>query len=378
MTKIKIVILNLGLLLAFISCEPKNELSTLQEELKTKKESYTNLKLEIKDLQKQIEALDTLEVISGIAVNVKKVTETHFEHFFLVNGSFEAVNYAYISPETSGQITAITVEEGEKVKKGQLLAKLNTAIIENSISEVESALSLAQVVYNKQKELWDKNIGSELDYLRAKNDVERLQNQKKTLQSQLDMAYIKSPINGIVDDITQNQGELAMPGQLLMQIVNLDHFYFNAEVSESYLPYLHPGDSVKIRLTTYDNKTIDAKIHRIANIINPENRSFKIQVKLGNKYKLLKPNMLAEARFKDYENLQALVVPSIIIKKDFNGYYLFVAKKEKETWIAKKKYIIPGKSKDDKTMIEQGISSDELVIIKGYNQVVDGSLVSIK
>ena len=378
MIKIKNTLLIISIFIALISCDSKNEISTLQDELKTKKEAYTNLKLEIKDLQKQIEALDTLEIISGIAVNVEKVTATHFEHFFLVNGIFEAVNYAYISPETSGQITAITVVEGEKVKKGQLLVKLNTAIIDNSINEVESALSLAKVVYDKQKELWDKNIGSELDYLRAKNDVERLQNQKKTLQSQLDMAHIKSPINGIVDDITQNQGELAMPGQLLMQIVNLDHFYFNAEVSESYLPYLHPADSVKIKLTSYDNKTIDAKIHRIANIINPENRSFKIQVKVANKQKILKPNMLAEARFKDYENLHALVVPSIIIKKDFIGHYLFVAQKEKEDWIAKKKYITYGRNKDDKTMVEKGISAGDLVIINGYNQVVDGSLVSIK
>ena len=376
--KTKILLVSLALGVVLFSCKTENESGILQSELDSKKVEYSNLKLEINSLQKKIKELDTTSSIKGIAVNVQKAETSHFEHFFKVNGSFEAVQSAYVSPETSGQVKSVLVKEGDVVKKGQLLVKLNTSVIENSIREVKTALTLSTIVYKKQKELWDKNIGSELDYLRAKTDMEATENKLLTLQSQLDMAIIKAPISGVVDAVALKIGELAMPGQLIMHIINLEEFYLNVEVSESYLPFLNKGDMVDVRILAYSDKDIEAKIYRISNMINPENRSFTVQVKLNNSHGILKPNMLAEIKFKDYEHMAAFTVPSIIIKNDFNGSYLFIAENKNSKPIARKVYIETTKSQGEFSMVDKGLNIDDLVIIKGYNQVVDGSLVAIK
>lgn len=375
-TKLLLICIAVGSLL--VSCEPKNEIQELKDQLDAKKLEYSNIKLEINDLQKRLQDLDTNKVVSGIAVNIQKIEKVYFEHFFLVNGSFEPVEYAYISPETSGQIKEILVKEGDRVNKGQILVKLNNSMIESNIQAAKTALDLSTIVYNKQKELWDKNIGSEMDFLRAKADMERLQDQLKSLQSQKDLSIIKSPIDGIVDNSPSKIGELAMPGQLLMQIVNLSEFNLNTEVSESYLPYLKKGDMVKINLLAYENETLNAEINNISNIINPENRSFKVKMKVPNKNGLIKPNMLAQAQFKDFESRDAIIVPSIIIKNDFNGSYLFIVEKNGSEQKAKKVYVETGRSRDGQTMITKGLQVDDLVIVNGYNQVVEGSLVSIK
>ncbi|NPD47839.1 efflux RND transporter periplasmic adaptor subunit [Lentimicrobium sp. S6] len=376
--KTKLLLISVMIMSIFMSCEPKDELKELQSQLDSKKIELSKLKLEVRNLQAKIDELDTDKMDKGIAVNVEKLTPLKFEHFFHANGSFEAVDYAYISPEISGQITEILVKEGSNVKKDQVLAKLSTDILENTIREVKTALELSTTVFKKQEELWNKKIGSELDYLRAKNEKQRMLDQLKTLQSQLDMATITSPINGIVDNIEPNVGEMAMPGQLMMQVVNLDVFYLNVEVSESYLPYLKEGDEVNINLMAYGDYNIDGTIYRIANIINPENRSFKVTIKVKNENSMIKPNMLAEVKFKDFESEAALVVPSIIVKKDFNGNYLFVVDKLDGSLVAKKTYVETGKSRANETMIVSGLQANDQVIIGGYNKVVEGSLLSIK
>jgi len=375
--KVKLFLIAILIAGLITSCEPGNQLKELQSQLDTKKIELSKLKLEVKELQGHIDQLDTSKQNKGLAVHVLKMERAKFEHFFHANGSFEAVDYAYIIPETSGQVKEILVQEGSKVKKGQVLAKLNTDILENTIREVRTALELTTTVFQKQEELWNKKIGSELDYLRAKNQKQGMEDQLITLQSQLDMAIITSPINGIVDLIEPKVGELAMPGQLLMQVVNLDVFYLNVEVSESYLPYLKTGDPVSLHLMAYGNHYVESSIHRIAHIINPENRSFKVVIKVKNQDAMIKPNMLAEVKFKDFENDHAIVVPSIIVKKDFNGNYLFITEEVEDKMVAKKVYVETGKSRANETMILSGLKAGDQVIIGGYNQVVEGSLLSI-
>jgi RND family efflux transporter MFP subunit len=376
--KTKLVWMMLASLLIFTSCENTPLKEQLQTDLDRKKTELSALKLEVKELQQKINALDSTNVQIGIAVNLEDLKFQKFEHFFSANGSFEPVDYAYISPQTSGQITQIAVKEGYEVKKGDLLVKLNTDVLENNIREVKTALNLATTIFKKQEELWNKNIGSELDYLRAKNDMERMQDQLKTLQSQLDLSIITSPINGIVDKIEVKEGELAMPGAPMMHIVNLDEFYLNVEVSESYIPFLKKGDPVQVNLMAYGDLTLDAPIFRIANIINPENRSFEVNIKMKNYQNKIKPNMLADAKFKDFESEKAIVVPSLLVKKDFNGEYVFIAVKADDNIVAKKVYVETGKSIANTTMVVSGLTEGDRLIVKGYNQVVEGSLLSIK
>jgi len=294
-----------------------------------------------------------------------------------VSGSIDADEKAYISPEINGQVKEIFVSEGETVTKGQLLVRLNTSITENTIQEVKTQLELATTLYEKQKQLWEKNIGSEVQYLQAKNNMENLKNRLQTLQAQLDMAYIKSPINGVVDGILVEAGELAMPGFQIMQLVNLNKLNILADVSEKYLPVIKKGDMVNVSFPTFPEIKMNVKIHRTGNVIKLGNRTFPVELKIDNVEGMLKPNVLAVVRFLDYSKEDALVIPSIIIKEDIKGTYIYVVKAVDGVNLAKKIYIITGLSYEDETLVTSGLEAGEQVIIEGYSLVTDGSEVNI-
>lgn len=361
---------------------------TSTDSYETKKAKLVELKKEANQLQSKIKILET-EINNTennnevkkykTAVVIKNIKGEIFNHYFEVSGSVEAVHSAYISPEINGQIKKIYVKEGERVKKGQKLVKLNTAIIESSMQEIKTGLGLANVIYEKQKQLWNKNIGSEIEYLQAKNNKESLENRLKTLESQFEMAIIRSPINGIVDEIFQKEGELGLPGMQLMQVINLNKLKVNADVSESHLATVKKGDIVELSFPSYPQLNMIVPINRIGNNIKMGNRTFSIELKINNKNEMLKPNNMALIKINDFTSDDAFVVPSIIIKQDMKGSYLYIAqKKTDENWMATKKYVIPGKSYLDRTMIESGLSENDKVIVNGYNQVSNGSLISFK
>jgi RND family efflux transporter MFP subunit len=301
-----------------------------------------------------------------------------FNHYIQVSGTAEAVKEAFISPEMGGQIREIYVKEGDYVEKGRLLAKLNSDITESSIADLESSLALATVVYEKQARLWEKGIGSEIQYLNAKNNKESLAQKLVTLKATQDMAMIKSPVSGIVDVIYRKKGELASPGVQLMQIVNLEEIYINADVSESYLSEVNEGAKVKVEFPVYPDMNLEVPIYRKGNIINPNNRTFTIQLKLNNPDHRLKPNLLSIIHINDFSADSAMVIPSALIKQDITGSYLYTLQQTGGKWIAKKVYVQTGQSYLDKTMVVSGIQPGQQVIVQGYNQVSDGSEVNVK
>ena len=223
------------LILFLISCSSAPT-DNSPEQLKKQLEDYKNQAAEINRKISELEA-ELQKTGNGnsnrnvISVNVSAITPQQFSNYVQVNASLEAVNQANISPETNGQITKIRVKKGERVKAGQVVAYLNVSVIENSIKELETNLELAKSLYERQKNLWEQKIGSEVQYLQAKNNYESLQFRLNTLQSQLDMSVIKAPIDGIVDDIFVKEGELALPGLPMMLILNLSTLYVNADVS---------------------------------------------------------------------------------------------------------------------------------------------------
>lgn len=312
-----------------------------------------------------------------LLVTVKKMAYETFDHFFMANGTVEAVNDAFISSETGGRIKTIHVKEGQRVKKNQLLVSLNSDVTESAIAEVKTGLELARTVYQKRKGLWEKNIGSEIQYLEAKTNKESLENKLKTLEAQLDMAKIKAPISGIVDEIFRKEGELSIPGMQLIQLVNLNKIYVNADVSEAYLAKINNDDMVEVTFPSYPELTIETKIHRTGHVVKTSNRTFLVQLLLDNKDEKLKPNMVAVIKIKDFSADSALVVPSIIIKNDLKGTYLYVIENQAEgKLVARKTYVTPGMSEGSRTMIKE-IKGNELkpgqqVIIKGYNLVKNG------
>lgn len=365
-------------ILILASCSSKVDEKSVRDQIAGYKKEVAALNAKIAELEKQLGTLDPSEGNNSVPVEVQDLSYEPFKHFIEVSGSAEAVKAAYISPEMGGQIREIYVNEGDFVEKGKLLAKLNTDITESSIKELESGLALATTVYEKQKRLWEKGIGSEIQYLNAKNTKESLEQKLVTVNAQLDMSLIKAPISGIVDAINLKKGELAAPGMQLMQIVNLDELYINADVSESYLPQVEEGARVMVRFPVYPDLTLETPIYRKGNVINPNNRTFPIQLRLKNPDRKLKPNILSVVQINDFSADSAIIVPSILIKQDITGYYLFIAQEINGKWIAKKVYIIPGKSYVDKTMVVSGLQPGQRIIVQGYNMVSDGTEVVVK
>lgn len=312
-----------------------------------------------------------------IPVSVKTLATEKFNHYIEISGTIEAINIAFISPEMNGQIKEILVREGDRVIKDQPLVKLNTSILNNQIKEVEKALELAAIVYTKQENLWNQKIGSEIAFLTAKNGKESLERSLETLNSQLDLGLVKSPFDGIVDDIILKVGELAVPGSQLMQIVNLDNLYINADLAETYLSSVKKGDKVDLSFAAYPDLNMVTPIYRIGNIIHPMNRTINIQLQIENKNEMLKPNGLAIIKINDFSSEKALVVPSLILKQDTKGSFLYVAAKKNTGWIAQKRYVQIGVSFEDQSMIESGLAEGEKVIIKGFTQTTDGSAIKI-
>ena len=294
----------------------------------------------IKELEAQLAASDEL-VDNAVKIKVKTMdTKVEpFSHYFDATGDIETIDEAYISPEISGQITSIYVKEGDYVKKGQLLARLNSDVLESNIDELKTQLALAETMYKKQTELWNKQIGSERQYLESKAQFESLQNQLKTLNAQYEKTFLRSPINGYIETINQKEGEFAMPGMEFMQIVNLDELYITAKISEAYLPVIKKGEEVEITFSSYPEILIKEPVYRVGNVINSNNRTFLVQVKVNNISGLLKPNLLANIRINDYNSDNNIVIPTILIKEDMSGSFVYVAEQNDGQWIARKKYI---------------------------------------
>ena len=366
--------------LFFVSCsnKPTNDTEKIKKEISNYREEIAGLNDKIAELEKQLaEAGDPEEQKRGVMIRVEKAQIRPFSEYFEATGELEAEDEAYISPETPGQITKIYVVEGQKVKKGQLLAKLNTDLIERNIDELKTQLDFAQTMFDKQKELWNKNIGSERQYLDAKNKLETLQNKLQTLETQQKKSMIYAPVNGYVEEIFQKEGEQASPGLQMMQVVGLDKLKVTANISEAYLPVIHERDTVEITFPTYPGLVMHRPISRIGHVVSKQNRTFKVQVYIDNKKGLLKPNLLASVKINNYNSDNHIVIPSRVIREDLKGAYLYVARKDGKRWVARKKYITLGKSYRNKSEIVSGLDPGELIITDGFNNVADGTILTI-
>lgn len=356
-------------------CNSGSNPEAVQQEITQKKKEIATLQKEVQELEKKLEK----DSVYKVPVFLKEMKPEVFRHQIEVNGSVEAELQATISPETNGQIRAIHVEEGQHVSKGQLLMELNTEVTRKSINEIETSLELAKTTFEKQKKLWEQNIGSEMQYLQAKNQKESLESRLETMKAQLDMARVKAPFAGIVDDIMMKKGDLAMPGARAMTMVNLSKLKVNADVSEAYLSKIEKGDTVILEFPAFPELQLQAPIYRTGNIIQPDNRTFKVQVRINNIQDKLKPNIISVLHINDYTNKNAFIVPSIIIKRDMKGNFLFVAVEDpQEGMIAEKRYVETGKSFRDKTEVLDKLKEGDRVIVEGYNMVTTGTKIDIK
>ena len=291
--------------------------------------------------------------------------------------SVQAEQDALISPEINGNVNKILVTEGNVVKKDQLLILLDTRVIKSNIREIEVSLELAVETYKKQKELWDKKIGSEMQYLQAKNQKQSLESRLNTLNAQLDMAHLRAPFSGIVDEISITQGELASPGKPVLHLVNLSKLKIYGDVSETYLSSIHRGEQVELSFPAFPGYTKKGNIYRTGKVINEKSRTFSIELKLDNPDQKILPNLISRIKISDYQNRSALVVPTPALKQDFNGWFLYKTILKDNQKIARKVYVKPGISFENKTEILEGLQSGDEVIVAGFNQVAGGRAIKV-
>ncbi|MBN2612145.1 MAG: efflux RND transporter periplasmic adaptor subunit [Bacteroidales bacterium] len=349
----------------------------LKKQIESKKTKIVKLEKSIKELEKQLS--DSADNVTTIAVEVKEMNPEVFNHYITVFGNVEANQYAKISPEMNGQVTRIHVDEGQRVTKGQLLVSLNTDATESSINEVKTNLELARTTYEKQKNLWDQGIGSEIQYLQAKAQKESAEARLNMLEAQLRMSQVRAPFDGLVDKVYLKVGDIAGPMTPVIEFVNLQKLTIKADVSERYLEYVHPGEPVELTFSSLSDKVVKAVISRTSKVINPTNRSFQVEVNISNPNELIRPNMVSAIKINDYSSKDAFVVPSIVIKRDITGDYLYVAAPdEKGNLVAKKKYVKRGRSYEGTTRISEGLAGGDKVITAGYNLVSTGTRVEVK
>lgn len=375
----KKIILAFAFMIFLASCGHR-ESNTIEQQIITYQKQVVALNKKIDALQQKLDKQKQDKNTSKgyqVSVTTQSLTTTEFKHYFNVSGEVESINEAFISPQISGQIIEILVHEGQYVKKGQLLARLETDMIEDNMRELKTSLELATTTYHKQKALWEKHIGSEIQYLQAKTQMESLQNKLQTLQTQYDKSMIQSPLDGYVESIDLKEGELAAPGVRFIYVVNLDELYVSAQVSESYLSSIHRGDPVEISFPAFPKLHLTAPIYKVGKVINKQSRTVEIQVKIKNPNNLLKPNLLAQLRMLDYSNPHALVVPSYLVREDIQGYYIYLAIRKNDRMVAQKQYVKVGKTDQNKMEILDGLSVKDQVIVKGYNNVVDGTLLKV-
>lgn len=377
----KYIVVSLSLLLA--ACggvadeEMSSDLSQLKENKALLEEEYQALRSEIKAIDKEIARLDgnagkKLAIVSTIPTEVKT-----FTHYFEVHGSVEADKNVSLYPETPGTIKRIKVSEGDRVKKGQLIAELDTEVIENNISEVQTSLELATTVFERQSRLWAQKIGSEIQFLEAKNNKQSLENRLKTLRSQLDLSIIRAPFAGVIDEIFPKEGEIASPQAPLARLINLDQVYVKSDVSEAYLSKIKKGNTIELNFPSLE-KEIVSEISLVGQYINPENRTFKIQVAIDNYDHAVKPNLLAVLKIKDYEKENAIVIPSNIIQQDASGNdYVYVIDRSTGEDMIQKVVIEKGYSYRNRTVVLKGLKPNSELVLKGARSVQDGERVKI-
>jgi membrane fusion protein (multidrug efflux system) len=347
------------------SCNPNQDNADQSSEKVTKKNTEADSPVNDQNKFKTVVKVGVLE-------------EQPFSHYISVSGKVEAREEAYISPEISSQIEKINVDEGQRVTKGQLLVSLNTDLTEKSIDEVKTGLELTRKLYEKQKNLWDQGVGSEIEYLQAKTNLESAEARLATLEEQLEKAKIRAPFDGVVDNINAKEGEIAMPGARMLYLVNLQKLKIKGEVSESYLSKVKKGEKVDVEFPSYEGLSINLPIARVGSVIDNLSRTFTIELFMNNIKNQLKPNQLAVMKINDFYIEKALVVPSIIIRQDIKGYYVYhVTKNDKNQDVASKVYVETGQSYQDKTMILSGLNKGMKIILEGYNLVKSGSLVNI-
>jgi membrane fusion protein (multidrug efflux system) len=375
------VLIFIATVFTFNSCSSK---ASGDSALADKKAKLEQLKKQQDDLNKQITSLQA-EIIKldpsaspekAKLVAVQKLSTENFSHYINLQGKVDAKNIAYVMPRgQGGQVTAILVKEGDNVKKGQLLLKLDDAIIRKQIDQAKTQLAYANDIYQRRNNLWKENIGTQVDLTTAKNNVDQAQHQVDILNEQLSYSNVYAEMNGVADQVTIHVGEVFPSTTGFIRIVNTGDLKVTAQVPENYLGRVKVGSKVKIVFPDL-NDSIMSVISVAGKVIDPNSRTFPIEARLPSNA-LYKPNQLAFVRIMDYAASASLTIPVNTLQTDEQGKYVLVAVTENGKMHARKKRVEVGEMYNNQLEIKSGLTEGDMLITDGFQNLYDGQLITI-
>ena len=312
-------------------------------------------------------------------ITVIAAKDTVFNHYLELQASVQTKENIVLNAEMGGILQQVYVTEGQNVTKGQTLGKIDDGGLSSQLAQLETQAALAKTTYERQQNLWNQKIGSEIQFLQAKTNYNAQLKAVAQMKSQLAKTIIRAPFTGTIDDIITEKGSVVGPGTPVMRIVSLNNMYLEAEVPEKNIGSVKKGSEVIVNFPVL-GESLNTKVSQVSNYINPENRSFNIQVAVPNKNGKIKPNLTSKIQIKDYSNPNAITVPISIISENAEGeQYLYIADNLNKDGnaIAKKVIIKTGQSQNGSIEITEGIKDGDQIINEGARSVKDGQKVSI-
>ena len=376
------------ILLLFVQCEPKDKkkisdiisegsLEEIQLLKTTHVKTINQLKKELDQLNEVLLSKDQTQ--RYVLVRSIELEEEIFEHFVSFQGSIEADKNIVIYPEIPGLLKKIHITEGQQVTQGDLLAELSDGGLIDQLERFKLQLKLAKTTYNRQKRLWNQKIGSEIQFLQAKTNYLSLQKSVSQMNDQVTKTKITAPFDGIIDHIIADSGSNLSPGMTaIMRIINLDQMKVAAEIPEMHLPNIQKNTSAIVSVPVLGIQ-FNEVVANVGNFINPNNRSFRVEISINNQNGALKPNMTAEIKVNDYKNREAILVPIKDVLENQNGesyvYLLEVSDEANDIYKVVKTFVKLGKTSDNKIEILEGLKAGDKIVEEGIRLVKDQQLV---
>lgn len=374
--------------LVVISCggDKKNSTASLVEKgtVEQLRAKRTELVAQAEALRKELELIDkaigekdTNEKLALITTFPAK--DTLFNHYIELQATVQTKENLMLNAEYGGILQQLFVKEGQKVSKGQTLGRIDDGGLSSQLAQMETQAALAKTTFERQQNLWNQKIGSEIQYLQAKTNYNAQLKALGQMRAQIAKTVIRAPFTGTIDEIVSERGSVVGPGTPILRIVSLGNMYLEAEVPEKNIGTIKKGSDVIVNFPVL-GETLNTKVTQVSNYINPENRSFNIQIAVPNKNGNIKPNLSSKIQIKDYSNAKAITVPTSIISENADGeQYLYIAQNPDKDGnaIAKRVIVKVGLSQGELVEIIDGIKDGDLIISEGARSVKDGQKVAI-
>ena len=377
-------ILMMAILVSLASCGGKNENADLKEKknkLEELKKQQAKLNDDVIKLEAEILLADPSSKKDEKAklVSLSTITQQAFTHYIDLQGKIDAVNIAYVAPRngSGGLVKELYVKKGDYVTKGQVLLKLDDAVIKRQLDQLQTQLNFAKDIYQRQQNLWKESIGTEVQLITAKNTVDNLERQMSIIKEQQSYTNVTADIEGVLDDVNIRVGEfftgMTAAGPQI-KIVNTHDLKVTAQIPENYLEKVRVGSHIKITLPDI-NKTIDAVVSVSGKLIDANSRSFYVEAKLPTD-KDLRPNQIALVKIQDYSSPNAIAIPVNTLQTDDKGKFVMIAVKENGKTIAHKKIVAIGELYNDQIEIKSGLLQGDQLIIDGFQGLYEGQVIT--